>query len=475
MIHKVPVRNLKANRPDKKVGLPILPPARPLPAPRPPVAVDPQESNPVRVLGFRFALVLVFFHFGFIHELLAYGLGLKHTYILLILNLGAIALSVATGGFRRTLSANPSRWWLAFTCWFMIATVFSTYRVGSLNLLENYVANTLSIVLVVAGLTLTLKECYQMMFAVALGCLANVMSGNLFRAADDTRLTIDFSSVANSNDFAAHLLFVMPFVLFILLTRKAKFLKLIAAGVVLSGLYLVANTGSRGALISFVVVAILLISRASGGVRAACLIAIPALILIFAVLLPQTITTRYLTLFRDDPETVKSEAGASMDTRQYLLKTSLRFTLEHPLLGVGPGEFSDIEGRDAVASGRRGAWQVSHNSYTQISSEMGLPGLLLFLGAVLSTLRLIRSAGKKSRNIPQLRTASVAAFCLVLSMVGFLVAILFLSLAYTFYLPFIAGLAIALSRATQREITVQGPSVNTRLPQVPGLPAYPGR
>jgi O-antigen ligase len=220
-------------------------------------------------------------------------------------------------------------------------------------------------------------------------------------------------------------------------------------------------------------VALLLISRASGAVRIACLAAIPILILLVAAVLPQTIRSRYLSLF-DDNSRVQTEADASYEARQYMLRTSLRFTAENPLFGVGPGEFSDSEGREATAKGQHGTWQVSHNAYTQLSSEMGIPAMLFYLGAIVSAFRMVNRERKKCRNVPQLRMASAAAFCLTLAMVGFGVAIFFLSLAYTFYFPFITGLCIALARAIQRESPVEHQPANTRLQRFPAVPVYPG-
>jgi O-antigen ligase len=268
------------------------------------------------------------------------------------------------------------------------------------------------------------------------------------------------------------LLFVLPFFVFVLLTR-AKVLKLVAAALLLYGLYLVANTGSRGALISFSVVALFLISRASGPVRIACLVGIPLLVLAIAAMLPQSIKSRYMTLFNDDSAGERTEATDSYKTRQYLLTTSLQLTLANPLLGVGPGEFSNTEGREARAQGQHGAWQVNHNSYTQVSSEEGVPGLLFYLGALVSTFRLLSSVWKKCRDIPRFRAAAMAAFCLMLAMVGFGVAVFFLSLAYSFYFLFATGLAIALSAAVQREMTLVNQPANARLQRVPAVPVLP--
>ena len=56
-----------------------------------------------------------------------------------------------------------------------------------------------------------------------------------------------------------------------------------------------------------------------------------------------------------------------------------------------------------------------------------------------------------ARHRPELRSMAVACFCCQLSLVGFCTATIFLSLAYTMYLPTLSGLAIVLSRAVNHE------------------------
>ena len=64
-----------------------------------------------------------------------------------------------------------------------------------------------------------------------------------------------------------------------------------------------------------------------------------------------------------------SEAEGSALQRKELFFRSLEVTAKHPLLGIGPGNFPIISG----------IWHVTHNSYTQISAEGGIPAFVLYL------------------------------------------------------------------------------------------------
>jgi O-antigen ligase len=168
------------------------------------------------------------------------------------------------------------------------------------------------------------------------------------------------------------------------------------------------------------------------------------------VVLPQSLLHRYATLFTsnsDDAEAVQSTAA-----RTDLLKDSIRFTMQHPILGVGPGEFSDYQAADAKLEGKKGAWSVTHNAYTQISSEVGIPALLFYLATIVISFRTFGRVYRATRARPELRPMAMAGFCCQLSLVGFCTASIFLSLAYAMYLPTMSGLAFALSRSLDREL-----------------------
>jgi hypothetical protein len=58
-------------------------------------------------------------------------------------------------------------------------------------------------------------------------------------------------------------------------------------------------------------------------------------------------------------------------------------------------------------------------------------------------------------------------------MIGFCMAIVFLSLAYTYHLLFLTGFAIALNRAVQKELSRIKPPSQPARPLSPALPQFP--
>jgi hypothetical protein len=85
---------------------------------------------------------------------------------------------------------------------------------------------------------------------------------------------------------------------------------------------------------------------------------------------------------------------------------------------------------------------VSHNTYTQISSETGIPGFVFFMGAFLTSVQYSLSDFRRLRRTNVLLSrASLYTFSSLVAL-GF--GIFFLSIGYSFLLTAMFGLAASL-------------------------------
>ena len=94
----------------------------------------------------------------------------------------------------------------------------------------------------------------------------------------------------------------------------------------------------------------------------------------------------------------------------------------------------------------------THNSYTQVSSELGIPALLFFLAAVAMALKAPYSIYRKTRGDPRLEDMGNAALALHYCLIIYAVTVLFEHIAYTIMLPVFGGLAACLVRTATVEI-----------------------
>jgi O-antigen ligase len=211
-------------------------------------------------------------------------------------------------------------------------------------------------------------------------------------------------------------------------------------------------------MISMGVAVLFLFIKARPKARLALLVAAPvAALVLLASLPPQTLArlTTFSTTITEDSadidEHAQADASASAEVRSYVFYKSLYFTLHRPLFGVGPGQFQVAEGGLSKSEGKRGSWHETHNAYTQVSSECGIPGLIFFLGGLFSIFKLLNEIWKKSRTDPRFREMEIATNLLMMGLIGYSTAIIFLSHGYRFYLPTLTGLAVAMSVAAARE------------------------
>jgi len=83
------------------------------------------------------------------------------------------------------------------------------------------------------------------------------------------------------------------------------------------------------------------------------------------------------------------------------------------------------------------------------ASEAGIPALCFYIAAIWSSWRFLRRIRRRSRTDPEVSEISNVVLCVMLAILGFSTATFFLNFTYTFYLPTMGGLAIALNRATE--------------------------
>lgn len=422
----------------------------------------PREmQNPFHRAALYFALAYVFIVFSDIHELISIIVGVK-PYILIITTVPMVILVLLSGGFPRTLRWSAAKYWLGFATWMVVAVPFSLWRAESLSQTVLWFRSVLPILFAIAGCVMTPREFSRLMMVMAWAASINIIAGRIFASEVLGRLELGGTTIADPNDYAAHLIFVLPFLLLVILSPgRSKVVRAAASGLTLYGLYLLLSTGSRGGLVALAMVALLCLWKLRLRQKIIA-VAVGAILACLAVAsLPNETFLRFSTIFRSNN---KMESGrqlsddemraiASADARNYVLRQSILATLAHPVFGVGMGEFQNYEGKTSREKGQQGYWHETHNSFTQVSSELGIPALLFYVTVIISTYRMLNrlySKAVRRPRSPDAREIAIIAFCLMLSLIGFCTASFFLSLAYRFYLPALTGLTISLVRAAQQ-------------------------
>lgn len=174
------------------------------------------------------------------------------------------------------------------------------------------------------------------------------------------------------------------------LRGKKRWLALFALAVTVAALV---SSGSRSGLLSFTVVMLILLLKGTlrvnllmiGGGLLALLVAWP--------LIPADIKTR---LFSADAYNV--DRSSSLQFRVEMAEAGLSVWRDHPLLGIGLGNLTEI-GLRMPSGVLEGMSSGTHNVYLQVALETGLIGLIavmLFLFVCLRSARRLEAAAREA-------------------------------------------------------------------------------
>jgi len=431
------------------------------PAVRPLRYAGRQESGdaaqPMVVLASLAGAVLVFTRISMFSEMLALTTGIN-LYVLYLTAIPACFALVVTGGLKRAFRGAPAYCWLGYMGWIALSTPFSSWRGDSTHMVIDYLRTNIPMLFVVAGLAATWRTCKWMMYAVAWGAVANLLASRLFMKEYNGRAGLALGSVGNPNDFAAHLLLVLPFLLWIATSSKWVVLRLGALLGVGYGTYLILSTGSRGALIGLGVDALFFLWKGTLKQRLALVVVLPVAAATMLALMPAATLSRLGSFFAASS---LQEAQASTDSRRYLMGKGIEYTLKFPVFGVGAGQFPNYEGMNSAVIGTHGSFHGTHNTFLQASAECGIPALLFMLAGVIATFRLLYGTFKEARNRPDCQDIRNCTFYMILGVGGFCAAIFFLNFAYMYYFPMMGGLAVAVRSAARDEFRIRQRAAST--------------
>ena len=431
--------------------------------PRALTVTNTEHSNPLQIMGFAALQCFVFITCSRLSDLYLPSLHLP-----LIFSVIALLFTIVSGGLQRAVSTTPGKLLCAFTLWMILILPFSTWRGGSVMMLQEDWSRSFSCFLLVAGLTVTLANCRRIIFVLTAGSALAALIALIKNARIEGRLVLPIGLFSNSNDMAQMLLFALPLSLFFL--GKGMVRSMFALGSFLILLMAVVQTGSRSALVAIAVMVVFGFFRASPAQRLLLVAGLAGGLIVVVLLLPKATLQRYGTIFggggdiemvdsEEDVQMLKQNAMAleSSRSRKRVLMMSLELTARNPIFGVGPGQFQAAAQDLSNERGERAMWLETHNTYTQVSSENGIPGLILYLALLITCFRAVIRLERTARGQKGQEEVAEMGRALLFALIGFAVTSFFSSIAYKFMFPLVFGLALALVRAGQQKLATAKP------------------
>ena len=342
------------------------------------------------------------------------------------------------------------------TIWFMMCIPFSVHRGGSVRMLMGYWLTTIMGCFCVMVLGQHLFSIRRLLYAIVAGVLLVMLLGMATSSNPELRNVL--GGMNNPNLYGQQLLYALPFLFIpVFLHGLFSFRGLVASAGSALILLKVVFTGSRASFLAIAVVLALLFLRMTFMNRMVMAAAsLPTLVIVY-MLMPQLAKDRYATILLSNGETVQSidAVGAmqSAESRKIHFQQSIELTFRNPVFGVGPGMFPVASADYSVDIGEKAYWKETHNTYSQISSESGFPGFLLYIGMLAATIMAQRKTMALARGAPNhspLAECGIIAFCLFLSTAATIVTGTFSSIGYQIYFPLLGAFSIAvLQLATQ--------------------------
>ena len=243
----------------------------------------------------------------------------------------------------------------------------------------------------------------------------------------------------NPNDLALHFVTIFPIVIVLGLSSRFLISKLIyfaAAAATLGGVMV---TFSRGGFLGMIFVIGALVWKLSR--KNFFIVGAISVVLIFFLLILAP------DAYRDR---ISTTGDGSSVARMGELKRSIFLSVRNPFFGVGMDNYILFSDRE----------QGTHNSYTQVSAEIGFAGMVVYILFLIATLKRVakmpdpKSVDKKKRLLPYLAIGVQAG------LIGYMVSSFFAAVAFFWYVYYLAAYGICISRLYQSSLAAQPSAIN---------------
>ena len=373
----------------------------------------------------------------------------------------------------------------ALTLWAIISIPFAYWQGGALSSFVNDWCKMMLLFLMMANALTTVKQLRVTMWICVLSAtvvsstavMDYLVHGSL--SGSGGRLTALVNGpYAGANYFSVTIVLMMPFVMLDVFLHPRIIVRIISF--ICSTILVLANlmTQSRAGIVGMMVVAcaIFWTLRKWGKNLVKMFAIIVILSPVAAVLVPPGVWERFSTIFEDydvqnmDPTSGLRMAAGSQKERLQLIIKAVSLTFEHPIFGVGMGDFSSASAHTwSTGSGRD--WVQTHNTYLQFSSELGLPGLVLYIILLVTTFKTLRRAREQiPEGGPGTKPYMLRLICdaTTVSLIGYLLTSAFANVGYQCYFFVVAGIGQAFSYVVLRVTANEPEKVAVPAPAWPG-------
>lgn len=332
-----------------------------------------------------------------------------------------LALLLSIGKVRAQLPREVI-YLVVLAAWFFCTVPFSSVWRGGAFLASLEFVKILPAIFIIVWVVNSLPRLRKLLYlqttcVTAISMIA-ILKGRMSHGRLEGVLNGNYS---NPNDLACQVVICVPFCMAFLIRSRNVLWKLAWGVAILLLSYVVVLSGSRAGLLAWgVAMAICTWEFAVKGRYRFLLVFVLAGIVLLGIYGGEVVR-RFGAISNASTD---ATAYASAEVRKRVFLESLSVTASHPFFGVGPGNFQVLSG----------SWHSSHDVFLQLSTEAGLPALILYLMILWRVMANVRTV-KRNRRVSA--EAQVWAQALYASLSGFVVASFFAPEAYQYYVYFL--------------------------------------
>jgi O-antigen ligase len=330
---------------------------------------------------------------------------------------------------------------MCLVAWALVTVPWSYWPGGSLGFLLNEYFKTLAIFWLLGNVLNTRER--LLLAARGLALMAVPLAaygvheylGGHFMEGGEVRRIISYEAplTSNPNDLALILNLILPLTLALAMARERTLSRLLLMGCAALDALAIILTFSRAGFICLAVTSAIYFTKLMRRPERGWAIAALCLALAAIPFLPAGYVERLSTITNIDAD----PTGSAQERREDTL-AALHFISQSPIIGAGVG--MNVLALNEI---RGSSWKNVHNVYLELATDLGIPGLILFLAVLVGCVRSVGFVMRQTMASPRMRDLFLMAEGIQVSLVVFAIAAVFHPVAYHFYFYYMAGLALA--------------------------------
>ena len=338
---------------------------------------------------------------------------------------------------------------LALVGWAILTLPFSYWPGGSVNFLLGFYFKTIAIFWLVGATVTTVGRLRQVAWALSLmavplaaSAVKEYLSGSFFRGRI---VGFDAPLTGNPNDLALMLNLILPLTLALVVLQRRAIVRRFLLVVVFLDVTAIILTLSRAGFLTLATTFGLYAWTFARRLGWSWVLGAAIFVVLCFSVVPHGYWDRVGTITDINADPTGSAQNRWSDT-----VAAARYVLENPVIGAGVGMNAL-----ALNQERGPTWMVVHNVFLEYATELGIPGLVLFVMLLVASLKSAGSVQRLSAGVPGLEELFYLAQGVWTSLVAFVVSAFFYPVGYHFYFYYFAGLAIALRAVFLTDVDVQ--------------------